>query len=269
MILFEILRHSEKLKDDVNKWKRYPMDHKKKTLGFLTRALDRQIAEDLRDKNAAALQTGRSGRTAAPAAGGKKGVCKGWLKGKCTSNECKKQHPPTLFATQATPAAPADAGNGKDKDKGKGKGKDKGKGKGKDKGAKGKGKDKGRSTSQGSNASSTGKWSHLPCKKYQTRSCPFTADKCRFAHRDGTPAELKEMENIPLSGQGTPRGNGSPSLAKKAMPCTWWVQGNCSYGDNCLFEHDPAKKGSNPSAPAPKARAKSRARSRGKKKQDA
>ena len=75
-ILLEILKKSTKLKEDIQKYRRYKDGHKRKTLRFLTSALDRQIAQDQQDRNAAVLLKG--GKPAAP---GRKKVCKAWMKG--------------------------------------------------------------------------------------------------------------------------------------------------------------------------------------------
>ena len=121
-ILYEVLKHSEKLKDDMHRWRRYEKGHKKKTYQFLLTAWQRQIDEDRRDANARLLQ--RRG----PAAPAKTHICRGWLKnGVCKTPDCKYDHPADAKGAKAKSAAAPEKDNGKGRSASRGKGTGKGK----------------------------------------------------------------------------------------------------------------------------------------------
>ena len=237
-ILYEVLRHSDKLKEEVAKWRRYPDGHKKKTYDFLVRAWDRQIDFDTRDRNMQHLQTGR--RT--PAAPGRKKVCKPFLKGTCPHRDqsCDKDHPAGQGGTKRT-AAPAEVGGGgvataTGGGGGKGKGKDKGKGKGKKEGL--------------GNRAPINK----PCHFHILGKCETVG--CRFMHVDNpTPEQKAAAQEYQRS------RSSSPAPGRK--PCRDHAAGHCAMGDNCNFSHDKP-----PAAPAPKGKAKAKAKAEAAQKTD-
>ena len=185
-ILYDILKHSTKLREDMGKYRRYEKGHKKNNIGFLLKALDRQILLDQHDRSAKTLQ-GKS--PAAPVK--RKGLCKKYLEGKCCGDDnpnCKKNHPPGRYNEKNTsPAAPATANGqhqGGPTESGAVRGRP------------GKGEGKGKGNRDPSTGSEGGGYKKLPCKFFQVGKCGKTQAECPWPHRQGTPEELAKMQEI-------------------------------------------------------------------------
>ena len=226
-ILYDILKHSTKLKEDMSKYRRYDKGHKKKNIHFLLKALDRQIILDQQERNAKALN-GKN-NPAVPAK--RKGICKKYLQGKCCGDAnpaCNKKHPEGRYnekniARQAAPATtsgqqggPTESGavRGRQAEKGKGKGKR-------------------ALTPPG------GGWKRLPCKFFQVGKCGKSQEDCPWPHRDATVEEQAEMKKNEDNAKARSQSPGG----KINKPCGQWAKGNCTFGDACRFIHDEAAKG--------------------------
>ena len=95
-----------------------------------------------------------------------------------------------------------------------------------------------------------GKGKQSFCARFQTGSCPNSADTCRYKHAMATdPAEKERLRGI---SEGANSRHRSPSPAKAQLACRQFAEtGTCTFGAQCKYSHEPGA-----SLPKPKGNGK-------------
>eukprot|EP00928_Gymnodinium_smaydae_P070603 TRINITY_DN5440_c0_g1_i1.p1 TRINITY_DN5440_c0_g1~~TRINITY_DN5440_c0_g1_i1.p1 ORF type:complete len:169 (-),score=44.60 TRINITY_DN5440_c0_g1_i1:207-713(-) len=77
------------------------------------------------------------------------------------------------------------------------------------------------------------------CRQFQAGNCSF-GDSCRFAHVDGGFGGYDDMGGFGGFGGkkgGGKKGGGKGKFDGSPPVCRQFQAGNCSFGDNCRFQH--------------------------------